>query len=163
MQELMSKNAVQTCASLIGIQVVYDLSESPGSRVVSLKVLCTECRVPVYEPLQLEKTYKVLLPSFLAGGGDGYHMLKGSSNNHSSGMYKLFLVICNMAHRMYIGINDPVGDHSPMSVENAAIRQAFIYSSCNRKYLTQVGFGVHPKVENGKSKRIYIFLSLKQK
>ncbi|XP_028578749.2 5'-nucleotidase [Podarcis muralis] len=68
-----------------GIQVVYDLSESPGSRVVSLKVLCTECRVPVYEPLQLEKTYKVLLPSFLAGGGDGYHMLKGSSNNHSSG------------------------------------------------------------------------------
>uniref|UniRef100_A0A8D0DVU1 Snake venom 5'-nucleotidase n=1 Tax=Salvator merianae TaxID=96440 RepID=A0A8D0DVU1_SALMN len=68
-----------------GIQVIYDLSQSPGSRVVSLNILCTECRVPVYVPLQMEKTYKVLLPSFLAGGGDGYHMLKGSSNNHSSG------------------------------------------------------------------------------
>ncbi|XP_063168612.1 5'-nucleotidase [Candoia aspera] len=68
-----------------GIKVVYDLSQSPGSRVVSLKVLCTECRVPVYVPLEMEKTYKVLLPSFLAGGGDGYHMLKGGSSNHSSG------------------------------------------------------------------------------
>ncbi|XP_072855161.2 5'-nucleotidase [Pogona vitticeps] len=68
-----------------GIQVVYDLSQKSGSRVTSLKVLCTDCRVPVYVPLNMEKTYKVLLPSFLAGGGDGYHMLKGSSNNHSSG------------------------------------------------------------------------------
>uniref|UniRef100_A0ACB8GEF3 Uncharacterized protein n=1 Tax=Sphaerodactylus townsendi TaxID=933632 RepID=A0ACB8GEF3_9SAUR len=68
-----------------GIQVEYDLSRRPGSRVVSLEVLCTECRVPVYVPLQRNKKYKVLLPSFLAGGGDGYYMLKGGSNNHSSG------------------------------------------------------------------------------
>lgn len=79
---------------LIGIQVVYDISHKPGCRVISIKVLCTECRVPVYVPLQAEKTYKVLLPSFLAGGGDGYYMLKGSSNNHSSGKYKASLTIC---------------------------------------------------------------------
>ncbi|XP_061479250.1 5'-nucleotidase [Rhineura floridana] len=81
------------------IKVVYDLSESPGSRVVTLKVLCTECRVPVYEPLQMDKTYKLLLPSFLAGGGDGYHMLKGSSNNHSSGDLDV-AVISNYITRM---------------------------------------------------------------
>nr|XP_060608972.1 5'-nucleotidase [Anolis sagrei ordinatus] len=68
-----------------GIRVVYDLSRKPRNRVISLKVLCTECRVPVYVPVEMEKTYKVLLPSFLAGGGDGYSMLQGSSNNHSSG------------------------------------------------------------------------------
>ncbi|XP_007427924.1 5'-nucleotidase [Python bivittatus] len=68
-----------------GVKVVYDLSQRPGSRVVSLKVLCTDCRVPVYVPLEMEKTYKVLLPSFLAAGGDGYHMLKGGPSNHSSG------------------------------------------------------------------------------
>uniref|UniRef100_G1KR52 Snake venom 5'-nucleotidase n=2 Tax=Anolis carolinensis TaxID=28377 RepID=G1KR52_ANOCA len=68
-----------------GIRVVYDLSRKPSNRVISLKVLCTECRVPVYVPIEMEKTYKVLLPSFLAGGGDGYYMLQGRSNNHSSG------------------------------------------------------------------------------
>uniref|UniRef100_A0A8D2KW63 Snake venom 5'-nucleotidase n=1 Tax=Varanus komodoensis TaxID=61221 RepID=A0A8D2KW63_VARKO len=68
-----------------GIKVLYDLTQKPGSRVVSLKVLCTDCRVPVYVPIQMEKTYKVLLPSFLAGGGDGYYMLKGAPSNHSSG------------------------------------------------------------------------------
>ncbi|XP_062980980.1 5'-nucleotidase [Elgaria multicarinata webbii] len=82
-----------------GIHVVYDLSRSPGSRVVSLNVLCTECRVPVYVPLQMEKTYKVLLPSFLAGGGDGFHMLIGSSNNHSSGDLDV-AVISNYITRM---------------------------------------------------------------
>ncbi|KAF7246890.1 Snake venom 5'-nucleotidase [Varanus komodoensis] len=69
-----------------GIKVLYDLTQKPGSRVVSLKVLCTDCRVPVYVPIQMEKTYKVLLPSFLAGGGDGYYMLKGAPSNHSSGV-----------------------------------------------------------------------------
>uniref|UniRef100_A0A8D0H4L0 Snake venom 5'-nucleotidase n=1 Tax=Sphenodon punctatus TaxID=8508 RepID=A0A8D0H4L0_SPHPU len=68
-----------------GIHVVYDLSRSPGSRVVSIDVLCTACRVPTYVPLQMEKTYKVILPSYLSMGGDGYQMLKGGPSNHSSG------------------------------------------------------------------------------
>ncbi|XP_077161357.1 5'-nucleotidase [Paroedura picta] len=82
-----------------GIHVVYDLSQSPGYRVVSLEVLCTACRVPVYVPLEMEKTYKVLLPSFLASGGDGYYMLKGSSNNHSSGDLDV-AVVSNYINRM---------------------------------------------------------------
>uniref|UniRef100_A0A194APR8 Snake venom 5'-nucleotidase n=1 Tax=Sistrurus tergeminus TaxID=8757 RepID=A0A194APR8_SISTE len=75
-----------------GIKVVYDLSRKPGSRVLSLNVLCTECRVPTYVPLEKEKTYKLLLPSFLAAGGDGYHMLKGDSSNHSSGNLDISIV-----------------------------------------------------------------------
>uniref|UniRef100_K7G2H3 5'-nucleotidase n=1 Tax=Pelodiscus sinensis TaxID=13735 RepID=K7G2H3_PELSI len=68
-----------------GIHVVYDLSRPPGSRVVSIEVLCTACRVPAYVPLQMDKTYKVLLPSFLQQGGDGYYMLKEKSLSHNSG------------------------------------------------------------------------------
>ncbi|XP_013918203.1 PREDICTED: snake venom 5'-nucleotidase-like, partial [Thamnophis sirtalis] len=75
-----------------GIKVVYDLSQKSGSRVISLNVLCTECRVPTYVPLEMEKTYKVLLPSFLANGGDGYYMLKGDSSNHSSGNLDISIV-----------------------------------------------------------------------
>ncbi|XP_015264873.1 PREDICTED: 5'-nucleotidase [Gekko japonicus] len=93
-----------------GIHVVYDLSQSPGSRVKSLDVLCTECRVPVYVPLKMEKTYKVLLPSFLAGGGDGYYMLKGSSGNHSSGDLDVAIVsnYINRMGRIFPGVDGRV-------------------------------------------------------
>ncbi|NXS11543.1 V5NTD nucleotidase, partial [Neodrepanis coruscans] len=47
-----------------GIRVVYDLSRAPGSRVVSLEVLCTACRVPAYVPLQMDEIYNVTLPSY---------------------------------------------------------------------------------------------------
>ncbi|NXX46543.1 5NTD nucleotidase, partial [Tricholaema leucomelas] len=68
-----------------GIHVVYDLSRSPGSRVVSLEVLCTACRVPAYVPLQMDQIYNVTLPSYMLFGGDGYHMLKDNNLGYSKG------------------------------------------------------------------------------
>ncbi|XP_007111493.2 5'-nucleotidase [Physeter macrocephalus] len=68
-----------------GIHVVYDLSRNPGDRVVKLEVLCTQCRVPSYEPLRMDKVYKVILPSFLANGGDGFRMIKDEVLKHDSG------------------------------------------------------------------------------
>ncbi|XP_077018471.1 5'-nucleotidase [Tamandua tetradactyla] len=68
-----------------GIHVVYDLSQKPGDRVVSIDVLCTQCRVPSYEPLKMDESYKVILPSFLAKGGDGFHMIKDELLKHDSG------------------------------------------------------------------------------
>ncbi|XP_039709211.1 5'-nucleotidase [Pteropus medius] len=68
-----------------GIHVVYDLSQKPGDRVVTLDVLCTRCRVPSYEPLKMDEVYKVVLPSFLASGGDGYQMIKDEVLQHDSG------------------------------------------------------------------------------
>nr|XP_003474789.1 LOW QUALITY PROTEIN: 5'-nucleotidase [Cavia porcellus] len=68
-----------------GIHVVYDLSQKPGNRVVQLHVLCTKCRVPTYEPLQMDGIYKVILPSYLANGGDGFQMIKDELLKHDSG------------------------------------------------------------------------------
>ncbi|NWX82711.1 5NTD nucleotidase, partial [Nothoprocta ornata] len=68
-----------------GIHVVYDLSKAPGSRVVSVDVLCTACRVPAYEPLQMDQIYNVTLPSYLLFGGDGYEMLKDKNLGYSKG------------------------------------------------------------------------------
>ncbi|XP_010217152.1 PREDICTED: 5'-nucleotidase [Tinamus guttatus] len=68
-----------------GIHVVYDLSKAPGSRVVSIDVLCTTCRVPAYVPLQMDQIYNVTLPSYLLFGGDGYHMLKDKNLGYSKG------------------------------------------------------------------------------
>ncbi|KAM9562802.1 5'-nucleotidase [Guaruba guarouba] len=68
-----------------GIHVVYDLSRAPGSRVVTLEVLCTACRVPAYVPLQMDQIYNVTLPSYMLFGGDGYHMLKDKNLGYSKG------------------------------------------------------------------------------
>ncbi|XP_078504286.1 5'-nucleotidase [Lissotriton helveticus] len=68
-----------------GIRIVYDLTRKPGNRVVTIAALCTECRVPVYRPLEADKVYKVILPSYIAGGGDGFGMIKNETLKHDSG------------------------------------------------------------------------------
>ncbi|XP_072037102.1 snake venom 5'-nucleotidase-like [Amphiura filiformis] len=68
-----------------GIQVVYDLSRPDLQRVQSVSVLCTDCQIPQYEPLELDKMYRILMPSFLANGGDSYDMIKEHKINHVAG------------------------------------------------------------------------------
>ncbi|KAK1171922.1 snake venom 5'-nucleotidase-like isoform X2 [Acipenser oxyrinchus oxyrinchus] len=68
-----------------GIRVVFDLSKAPGHRVKKLDVLCTKCRVPYYEPLDINKTYKVVIPSYVADGGDGFAMIKEEKLKHDTG------------------------------------------------------------------------------
>uniref|UniRef100_A0A8C9ZP56 5'-nucleotidase n=1 Tax=Sander lucioperca TaxID=283035 RepID=A0A8C9ZP56_SANLU len=68
-----------------GIHIQYDLSKPVNQRVVSLSMLCTECRVPKYEPLDLEKTYTVVMPSYMVGGGDGFTMIKEEFLKHNTG------------------------------------------------------------------------------
>lgn len=76
--------------------MVYDLSRKPGDRVVKLDVLCTKCRVPSYDPLKMDEIYKVILPNFLANGGDGFQMIKDELLRHDSGKHEcLFLSLKN--------------------------------------------------------------------
>ncbi|KAM9842936.1 snake venom 5'-nucleotidase-like [Aulostomus maculatus] len=68
-----------------GIHVEYDLSKPVNQRVAALSMLCTNCRVPKYEPLDLEKTYTVVMPSYIIDGGDSYHMIKEEMVKHNTG------------------------------------------------------------------------------
>ncbi|XP_053566466.1 5'-nucleotidase [Bombina bombina] len=68
-----------------GIKVIFNIAKSPGERVVSLQVMCTECRVPRYVPVEMNNTYKIVVPSYIAEGGDGFAMLKNGSLKHDSG------------------------------------------------------------------------------
>ncbi|XP_069462438.1 5'-nucleotidase [Ambystoma mexicanum] len=75
-----------------GIRVVYDLKRKPGNRVIGIDVLCTECRTPTYVPLEDALVYKVILPSYVAAGGDGYSMIKEDGLKHDSGDLDLAVV-----------------------------------------------------------------------
>ncbi|KAM7375931.1 hypothetical protein PAMP_005692 [Pampus punctatissimus] len=68
-----------------GIHVEYDISKPVNQRVVSVSVLCTKCRVPKYEPLDLEETYTVVMPSYIVDGGDGFTMIKNEFLKHDTG------------------------------------------------------------------------------
>ncbi|KAF4092161.1 hypothetical protein AMELA_G00017720 [Ameiurus melas] len=68
-----------------GFQIEYDLTKIPGERVKKVNILCTQCRVPQYEPLDPKKVYRVIMPSYLVDGGDGYSMIKEEKLKHDSG------------------------------------------------------------------------------
>nr|XP_054753897.1 snake venom 5'-nucleotidase-like [Lytechinus pictus] len=68
-----------------GMRVTYSLARKPGSRVVLAEALCTNCTVPHYEPLDTKRVYKIVTNSFLAGGGDGYTVVRDNKMNHVTG------------------------------------------------------------------------------
>lgn len=63
----------------------FDVSKAPGSRVRSLQILCTACRVPRYRPVEDTEVYAVAVPGYLVSGGDGYTVIADEMIHHSSG------------------------------------------------------------------------------
>ncbi|XP_072396633.1 protein 5NUC-like isoform X4 [Diabrotica undecimpunctata] len=59
-----------------GIKVVYDASKPSFSRVVSVKLRCGNCSVPLYSDLNLSKNYTIITSKYLTDGMDGFHVLK---------------------------------------------------------------------------------------
>ncbi|XP_030371338.1 snake venom 5'-nucleotidase-like isoform X2 [Scaptodrosophila lebanonensis] len=55
-----------------GMRIKYDLKERKGRRVRSVLILCTECKVPQFQPLDPYKLYGILLTQYLLDEGDGY-------------------------------------------------------------------------------------------
>lgn len=62
-----------------------DVSKPAGSRVRSLHILCTKCRVPQYEPVEDAAVYTVVVPEYLVSGGDGYAVIGDEMVKHDSG------------------------------------------------------------------------------
>ncbi|KAF5296487.1 hypothetical protein FQR65_LT01476 [Abscondita terminalis] len=66
-----------------GIFYTYDRSKKVGSRIIHAKIRCSQCRIPKYEDINPEKTYKIIVPGFLSKGGDGHHVLKTNGLNRT--------------------------------------------------------------------------------
>ncbi|XP_065076026.1 apyrase-like [Ochlerotatus camptorhynchus] len=57
-----------------GIRVIYNATKPAGHRVVLAEIRCRECKVPIYEPLDLNKHYRVAIAAWIGSGGNGYSM-----------------------------------------------------------------------------------------
>ncbi|XP_034835926.1 apyrase [Maniola hyperantus] len=64
-----------------GLRGVFDGLRPVNSRIVNATVRCNDCNVPRYEPLDINKTYKVVSQSFIGGGGDGFSMISNNREN----------------------------------------------------------------------------------
>lgn len=64
-----------------GIRVVYNMDKPQGQQIESILIRCQNCTVPTYEPIKLDKLYKIAIPSFLSSGGDRLEMLKKNLKN----------------------------------------------------------------------------------
>ncbi|CAK1594067.1 unnamed protein product [Parnassius mnemosyne] len=64
-----------------GIQTIFDGSRAINERVMNVTVRCIDCPVPRYEPLRLDKYYKVVSQTFLGNGGDGFSMIADNRRN----------------------------------------------------------------------------------
>jgi 5'-nucleotidase len=74
-----------TVMQVAGLRVVYDLSRKPYERIIDLKVNCQTCDVPRYTEIENLKFYKVVLPEYVALGGDGFTMIPEHSRNRTIG------------------------------------------------------------------------------
>ncbi|XP_047430370.1 5'-nucleotidase [Mugil cephalus] len=82
-----------------GFHVEFDMAKPAGSRVTSLRILCTKCRVPEYEDVQDETVYKVVLPSYMVKGGDGFSMIRDEKLSHNSGDLDISVVASYISKR----------------------------------------------------------------
>ncbi|XP_022196409.2 protein 5NUC [Nilaparvata lugens] len=62
--------------SVSGVKVFYDVTKPIGQRVILLKVRCGNCTVPVYENVDDNKIYGIVVTDYLANGGDKYEIIK---------------------------------------------------------------------------------------
>ncbi|XP_075747786.1 protein 5NUC isoform X1 [Rhipicephalus microplus] len=55
-----------------GFRVKYNLTKPEHNRVELIKVLCSNCSVPMYKNITFEQTYSIVTSDFVARGGDGF-------------------------------------------------------------------------------------------
>ncbi|XP_070496322.1 apyrase-like [Chironomus tepperi] len=72
-----------------GIQVTINRGMPSGSRVVSLRMQNENNQ---FEDVILDQFYEVVVPSFLAHGGDGFVMIPENKRNHRTGMFDVDLM-----------------------------------------------------------------------
>ncbi|XP_070168427.1 apyrase [Polyergus mexicanus] len=67
-----------------GLKITYK-EVNKKRTVVDVKIRCQACEYPVFEDLVHDQWYRLVVPSFMISGGDGYYIFKNNSRNHKIG------------------------------------------------------------------------------
>lgn len=94
-----------------GIKVKYDITKPLGERVVSLLVLCNDCMIPSYQPLNPLKYYRVITNGYTVTGSTGFLQFSEHGRNKLAGP------LDNVAFEDYIRQRSPVTQGSDGRIE----------------------------------------------
>ncbi|XP_068155442.1 apyrase isoform X2 [Drosophila tropicalis] len=64
-----------------GLRIKYDLTLSIGHRVVSVQARCSDCQVPGYFPLDLNKNYRLVVMDYLANGKNSHSLISDNAED----------------------------------------------------------------------------------
>ncbi|XP_045479612.1 apyrase-like [Harmonia axyridis] len=64
-----------------GVHMVMDIRKPIGQRITTLQARCSDCQIPIYENVSMKKIYRVIVPSFLMRGGDGFSIIPERMKN----------------------------------------------------------------------------------
>lgn len=48
-----------------GMKVTVNMSNTPNERVLNVEILCRKCQIPIYEPIELFKYYRVITSRYI--------------------------------------------------------------------------------------------------
>lgn len=65
-----------------GMRAVVNRTMPVGDRLQSMELLCQQCLVPKYEPVDLQKVYRVAMQSYLVTGGDDFTVIYENKLKH---------------------------------------------------------------------------------
>lgn len=85
---------------------MFDGSRPVNSRVLNVTIRCIECDVPKYEPLELDKYYKVVSQSFIGTGGDGFTVSNSKIYNTKCSTNDGFLIIMSCVICQYCSLQE---------------------------------------------------------
>jgi len=68
-----------------GFRVTYDITKEVGSRVTEVKTICVECDEDIYEDLEDNKLYPIVVSNYIANGGDGYASISEKKKHYTIG------------------------------------------------------------------------------
>lgn len=64
------------------MRIEVNVTQPEGRRIKSIAFLCEECPPFQYEPIDLERSYRVISTTYLAEGGDNYTMFSNYKHNY---------------------------------------------------------------------------------
>ncbi|XP_060524942.1 apyrase-like isoform X2 [Cylas formicarius] len=72
-----------------GLHIEYDLTKPKGSRVVYIEARCQACQIPIYEEVDPNKVYRIIVQSYLRKGGERISALTDNLRNVQIGQTDL--------------------------------------------------------------------------
>uniref|UniRef100_A0A023GPH5 5'-nucleotidase n=1 Tax=Amblyomma triste TaxID=251400 RepID=A0A023GPH5_AMBTT len=119
--------------TVAGLRVVYDAYRPPMERVVDVRILCTRCRVPRFEPVDDARVYRIATVSYIVHGGDNFDFsFVDPRNMYDTGLEDVLAVkeYMNASSPITTGVDGRITFRQRSPAAGASGRRAPLLSAC---------------------------------